>query len=562
MFSCKGDYPVQGKLIRRLKFLALFVIISTALMSNGDLITRLNVIQKVYGLDAEEISWSDPIQLTNSSGIDSFPSVIQTMDGNIWIVWQSSRTGNDDIWYSIYNGSSWSNATQLTRSAHDDMTPSAFQSTTGDIWVCWYRQRGDFYELFYNIYNGSTWRLPDIPLTDSMDDKNPSILESSNNTIWVFWTRKATGNRDIYYMTSHDYGGNWSNAEPLIADPYQDKLSSATQAENGTIWVTWSSDPAGDWVDEILYRTYNGTSWSDKEQRTYDSACMDWDSSIVQAANGTMWIVWAKRENKSPPPPTDLWYMTLPDGETVWSDPALFNHGENSSECPSIVQMANGSLLVAFGSDEGGESWEIYYKVSSAMTFHDVAITNIAPSNAFPFQGETISINVTAENQGNQNETFEVACYVDSVLLGSENVYLTNGTSTTLTFPWDTSTVAFGKYVVKANASAVPGENIIKVFDNTLTYGVVMVRILGDITGPEDPPGSEEYPPDGTVDIYDLTFIMNAYGKTQWDLDWDEYRIADLTGPENPPGSGLYPPDGAVDINDLTIVGKNYGKAS
>ena len=84
--------------------------------------------------------------------------------------------------------------------------------------------------------------------------------------------------------------------------------------------------------------------------------------------------------------------------------------------------------------------------------------------------------------------------------------------------------------------------------------------LVGDFTGPENPPGSGSYPPDGIVDDYDLAYISNAYGARRGDPEWSEFEIADVTGPENPPNSRWYPPDGVIDVYDLAAFGKNYGK--
>jgi hypothetical protein len=91
-----------------------------------------------------------------------------------------------------------------------------------------------------------------------------------------------------------------------------------------------------------------------------------------------------------------------------------------------------------------------------------------------------------------------------------------------------------------------------KVNHSQIGHGIVMVsQITGDITGPQNPPGSGIYPPDGVVNIRDLHYLGAHYGTND--------PVADFTGPENPPGSGIYPPDGTVDDRDLIPLGANFG---
>jgi len=88
---------------------------------------------------------------------------------------------------------------------------------------------------------------------------------------------------------------------------------------------------------------------------------------------------------------------------------------------------------------------------------------------------------------------------------------------------------------------------------HTTTNGYFDNRLTGDITGPENPPGSGLYPPDKKIDGYDLFYLGKKFGTND--------PLADFTGPENPVGSGTYPPDGIVDGRDLTALGKNFGRS-
>jgi len=111
-----------------------------------------------------------------------------------------------------------------------------------------------------------------------------------------------------------------------------------------------------------------------------------------------------------------------------------------------------------------------------AVLVHDIAVTNVVPSPTEVTIGENVIINVSVENEGHFNETFDVTVYYDGTAIDTETgISLENGTSTTLTFTWDTTDVAKDTYTIKAVASAVPDE--IDTEDNTSTFdGTVTVR--------------------------------------------------------------------------------------
>jgi hypothetical protein len=113
-----------------------------------------------------------------------------------------------------------------------------------------------------------------------------------------------------------------------------------------------------------------------------------------------------------------------------------------------------------------------------------------------------------------------------------------------VTFVWNTTGLAKGKYTLSAYVAPVPDET--DMLDNTCTGGTVTIAMIGDLTGPT--PGV----PDGKVDIRDLALAAKAYGSHSGDPKWNPN--ADLTGAT----TGL--PDNKVDIRDLAVAAKNYGK--
>ncbi len=117
---------------------------------------------------------------------------------------------------------------------------------------------------------------------------------------------------------------------------------------------------------------------------------------------------------------------------------------------------------------------------AAAMT-HDVAISSIsAPSSVV--QGTTINISVNVANQGTQPESFtvNVTDSTELVTIGSQGVILNAGSSTILTFNWNTSGSLPGSHTINAAASSVPGET--NTANNVKTTTVTVV--LPDTTSP------------------------------------------------------------------------------
>lgn len=116
---------------------------------------------------------------------------------------------------------------------------------------------------------------------------------------------------------------------------------------------------------------------------------------------------------------------------------------------------------------------------------HDVAVTSITAPSAIN-KGEVAAISVKVANEGTFEETFTVTLTdkTDSVQIGSQTVTLAAGSSTTLTFSWDTSSSSLGDHILEAVASTVSGET--DTGDNVKTALVKVKPLTVEVVEPSD----------------------------------------------------------------------------
>jgi len=481
---------------------------------------------------ANGITWSDDTELTidpdpENPDWDMNPSIGQTSDGSIWVVWVSDKhVVQDELYYKTSSdyGSTWSGDTQLTTNPGFDVSPSIIQALEGYIWVVWASDRFGNYDIFYKTSSdyGSTWSPDTRITTNSSSDQSPSVTQDPEGRMWVVWCRTVGGNSDIFYKTSFDYGLNWSSETQLTTDPGWDLTPSITQAVDGSIWVAWTSHRTGNY--DVWYKTSSdyGSTWSDDTQFTTNLYSDD-SPSIIQACDGSIWVVWASDRSGGQ---YDIYYANSSDCGLTWSEERLTTAGGDDIT-PSITNTDERTMWVAWQSERTGD-FDIFYKTSDTIPVHDVAITDVMLDTTTVYRGDEVSIDVIAENQGTETETFEVDCYANTTWIGSQATTLAPETSTTLVFLWGTSVPYGGHYTISANTS-VSGETLPNIADNTFTDGTVLVKILGDING------------DGHVGLIDAVRLSVAYGQIP-NPDPD----ADING------------DGVVGLKDAVILSLNW----
>ena len=134
---------------------------------------------------------------------------------------------------------------------------------------------------------------------------------------------------------------------------------------------------------------------------------------------------------------------------------------KNIGECP--LDLNNVSLI---DSSENTIPCQTVDGYCRAISIHDIAVTHVDASPTVTLPGNAVGINVTTQNKGGFDEVFNVTVHINSTLIGFQQVTLSNSSSTTVPFTWDTTGYAKGDYIVAASAGPVNGETYTT--DNTM----------------------------------------------------------------------------------------------
>ena len=164
----------------------------------------------------------------------------------------------------------------------------------------------------------------------------------------------------------------------------------------------------------------------------------------------------------------------------------------------------------------------------------------MTPSKTIVGQGYNLNINVTAANQGDYEETFNVTVYANTTVIGTQTVNnLFNETSTVLALIWNTTGVAYGNYTISGYTEPVPGEA--DTANNNCTCMIPLhIGVPSDVSGPTQ----GVY--DGTTNMRDINYLILLFNTNPGSPNWKPN--ADINN------------DGTVNMRDIQIAILNFNK--
>lgn len=428
------------------------------------------------------VQWN---QRYGGAGEDWGWSVIQTCDEGYAMVGttQSFGPGDFDFWLVKTNSTGYMNWTQTYGGTSDDGARSVVQTSCGGYAII-----------------GST--------------------ESSGAGDQDFWLVKT--NSTGYMVWNKTYGGAYGDVGRSVVETVDGgyALAGSTFSFGAGSWDSWlvKTDSTGNMLWNKTYGRLHG-DYTESMVLTSD------EGFALAGCTGSYGAI-----------DFDCWLVKVDSlGNEQWN---RTYGGAGRDRVFSVVVTADAGYAVAGYTDSFGSGLADFWliKFESTPGVHDVAVRDVMTLKTVLGAGYSVAINVTAVNQGDFTETFDVTLYANTTAICTQTVNdIHEGTSTILVFTWDTTGLIYGSYTISAVADVIPGET--HASDNTSVNGVVLLTVPGDCNG------------DRIVDIFDIGHISAHWhpGPPVGLLGY--HPNADVNG------------DGAVDIFDIGIVSSHWGES-
>jgi hypothetical protein len=208
----------------------------------------------VYSCFYDGTQWSSLIPLTDDSTLINFRPKINSRYNHPIVVWErGDEFSQHDIYYSEYLSGTWQLPQPITTDLGHDCNPEVTSEVDPDCndtygtWVVWQSDRDGNYEIYSTGYD--TFNVCHrLTFCDSADIvPNPlffdAVTQDNGPTCTAFSTNRD-GNADIY--THFAYWGGADTIVPVDTDPADD-ISPVMTGGNMYIWVLWQTDRNTDW---------------------------------------------------------------------------------------------------------------------------------------------------------------------------------------------------------------------------------------------------------------------------------------------------------------------------
>jgi len=242
-------------------------------------------------------SYGKNTPLSNIKGNASDPQIAATEKGDVYVVWRDDTTGNGDILIrsSRSNGSEFGATIDLSNSSGASFWPKIYP-IKNNAYVLWIDNSTGNREIYFKSIsdNGSSvTTLIDVS-NSTGSSSDPQIAATEKGEVYVVWRDDTTGNGDIYFRKSVDYGDTFKNTKNLRGN---NGSSSDPQiaASGDNVAAVWNESKYNN--SEIYFQTIQGDpSNFDNSTKLTERPSISYSPSLYAIGNN-IYVVWIDKVN-------------------------------------------------------------------------------------------------------------------------------------------------------------------------------------------------------------------------------------------------------------------------
>ena|GEM_PF-4215938 len=331
-----------------------------------------------------EVLFEPSVQVNDvSAGSQKIPSVAVDGEGVIYAVWNDAREDTARRVYfakSTDGGSSFGQSVRVDDSPAEStqLNPRIAVDTSGDVYVVWQDSRSGNWDIYFSksTDGGVSFSTPNVKVSDEglFAKFWPMVAVDSEGNVYIVWqdARNGYDNYDIYFARSTDGGQTFGgNVRVDDSDPNRSAQSYPSIAldSGGNIYIVWNDERSGDSDVYFTKSVDKGVSFVKPNVRVDDTGSAgssQLEPSIAAAPNGDVYVSWTDTRRNEGFNIYDTYFARSTDGGLSFLENVIVNDdAEGNNQMHSEIAVDSEGGIYAVWDDYRDDRWDIYFARST-----------------------------------------------------------------------------------------------------------------------------------------------------------------------------------------------------
>jgi len=305
----------------------------------------------------------------NTQGDQAALSVAPLNDGNAIISWNVRQVGNNDVIYARIissEGDYLTNDFQVNQNTSSYRSKSAIASLdNNNIFLTWFGMQTGDYNIYGRIFNQAGNPLGDdfmINQNTAADQAYPAISATDNN-VFIAWNSNHAGFNNIYGRVFNENGVSQTEEFAISQIPYSyPKYPGLLKVNTGNLLVSWETTQNSN--DHLVYaRIYNisGSALNDNFIIANDTERQKYDLKLTLFGENNIFGTWVNSQFKNNF--YDVYGQLLDMIGTPLTDEFMISHNVTVNQnFQNAVELANGNVFTVWSGFTKND-YDIYCKI-------------------------------------------------------------------------------------------------------------------------------------------------------------------------------------------------------
>lgn len=329
---------------------------------------------------AESPGFTNAVNLSSASSDSELPHVVVSSDG-IFAIWVETHSGKSDVFFSksIDGGNTFVNPIDLSESTTSQSNYPQLVETGSSIFVVWQSSlSGNSAIMMAKSLDGGTSFDKPVFISDQSKLSAFPQMASADNHVYISWIEKSENNSTNIVFAKSDDKGNSFGAPMYVTQGTGNSGIPKISVDSSQVYLTWEDDSKGNYEVFLSRSVDNGNSFQAPVDISTNTGQSGTPEVVVSQNN--VYAVWMD----DTPGNYDILFTKSADGGKTFSKPVNISNDKKDSGYPQIAVWKN-NVYLTWTQTMTGANYDVYFAKSSDNG--DTFETPINLSNNFGSSG-------------------------------------------------------------------------------------------------------------------------------------------------------------------------------